>query len=66
MSSPVSNASSTDIIARPRFEPIFANRPEFSASDPFGMLPYNRRIRMTKDFVLEWDNQERALAVYFW
>jgi len=67
MSSPASNTShsSTDIISRP-FTPLFANQPEFSPSDPFGMLPFNRRIRATKDVVLEWDNGQRALKIYYW
>jgi hypothetical protein len=68
MSSPASNTSSrssTDIISH-RFAPIFANQPEFSPTDPFGMLPFNRRIRATKDVVLEWDNEARALKVYYW
>jgi len=68
MSSPASNtsrSSGTDIIDHP-FGPMYANQPEHSPSDPFGMLPYNRRIRATKGVVLEWDNRARALTIYYW
>ncbi|KIM36358.1 hypothetical protein M413DRAFT_31775 [Hebeloma cylindrosporum] len=67
MSSPASNASSTDIrVITRRYGPIFAGQPEHTSRDPYGILPYNRRIRVTKDAVLQWNNRKRALEEFYW
>jgi hypothetical protein len=61
--------SAVDIHGMPlprQFPPIYKNLPEFTASDPHGILPIRRRIQATKGLVLEWTNQDKCLIPWFW
>lgn len=49
-----------------QYLPIFGNLPPITASDPYGLLPYRRRIQTTKSCVLEWDNVNKCLQAWFW
>ncbi|KAG5650018.1 hypothetical protein H0H81_001055 [Sphagnurus paluster] len=49
------------------YPPIY--RPDearYATIDPFGLLPYHRRINVTKSRVLEWKNAADKLNVWFW
>ncbi|KAJ7877268.1 hypothetical protein B0H14DRAFT_3859030 [Mycena olivaceomarginata] len=65
----IAPGSAVDIHGMPlphQFPPIYKNLPEFTASDPHGILPIRRRIQATKGLVLEWTNQDKCLIPWFW
>ncbi|KAJ6560480.1 hypothetical protein B0H10DRAFT_1966912 [Mycena sp. CBHHK59/15] len=49
-----------------RFPPIYNNLPAITQSDPYGLLPFNRRIRATRSCLLEWSSKEKRLTVFLW
>lgn len=46
--------------------PIHKAKDDLSLSDIFGFLPYNRRIRNTKDAILHWNDAQECLEEFYW
>ncbi|KAJ7257623.1 hypothetical protein C8J57DRAFT_1234771 [Mycena rebaudengoi] len=44
-----------------QFPPIYNNLPAITARDPFGLLPYRRRVQTTKNLVVEWDSKNKPV-----
>lgn len=46
--------------------PIFNGLPRHTEADPYGLLPYLRRIRKERGLILQWNNRQNELVIWEW
>lgn len=46
--------------------PIFNGLPRYTEADPYGLLPWLRRIRKERGLILEWTSRLNELIIWYW